>query len=642
MSWLGEIRLFAFTQVPAGFEACAGRELMINQNQALYSLLGLTFGGTPNVKFKLPDLRGRAVVGAQVQANTDAKTGVYRLGDMAGVETVTLVEGQLPAHTHLLQATDGDGNAPFGKDTNLASPRVSATQTHQPIPIYADAAGAASTLVSLASSTVSTEPGDSLPHNNIQPSAALNFCLVVSGYYPSSDGLPPPTAGKQEGEAVAEGVATEDGLTAEDGLKIEEVLMPEDAIEPVKSSEPEDVKVKQTTSDQYFGEVRLFAGERVPGDWHVCDGTLLSINEHQALYALLGTTWGGDGNKTFAIPDLRSRVPVGVGQGIGLTLRVLGGMFGEETAVAKLAKHTHAFQATTSAATTMTPNGAVLAKVAPVDPVDGLYIADAETNTVAKLDADAVEPAGGSGSHPNSMPAMALTYMIALMGLFPAPGKSAPRHKKRHHRLKQGQDDEALTGEVRAFPYFRLPPGWMACDGMLLPVGQYQALFAVIGNKFGGDGKTTFALPNLCNRIVVGTGEGPRLTNHERGDVWGTETVTLTIATMPRHTHRIVTQYTLDQSQLLDEPANTAVLSRTDSQFDFRKDAVVNTTLASLTLAAAGGGNGHENRQPVLGLRYCICVDGEYPMPAGKHPETQADEKNPSEDPASDKEIVAE
>jgi len=107
-------------------------------------------------------------------------------------------------------------------------------------------------------------------------------------------------------------------------------------------------------SEAFVGEIRLFGGNYSPVNWHKCDGSMLSVSNYQVLYSLLGTTYGGDGVNTFGLPDLRSRLPVGMGQGTNLTNRVIAQKFGEETvalASNQLPVHTHTLVATTTQAT---------------------------------------------------------------------------------------------------------------------------------------------------------------------------------------------------------------------------------------------------------------------------------------------------
>lgn len=177
-------------------------------------------------------------------------------------------------------------------------------------------------------------------------------------------------------------------------------------------------------TDYFIGEIRLFAGMFAPADWHICDGSLMAINKYQALFSLIGTTYGGDGVNTFALPDLRGRVPIGQGQGSPtMTTRVVGQAGGSETATvnaAQLPVHTHAVFTAGTAATTPTLGSSVMfANTA--SPVvqylkNGLGSAGGSAVNPADL---TIQSTGGNQAHPNIMPTAILTYIIALNGTYP-------------------------------------------------------------------------------------------------------------------------------------------------------------------------------------------------------------------------------
>ena len=181
-------------------------------------------------------------------------------------------------------------------------------------------------------------------------------------------------------------------------------------------------------SECFLGEIRLFAGNYAPENWHICDGTLLSVTQYTALFSLIGTAYGGDGRNTFGIPDLRGNVPIHQGQGPGLSQRLMGQTGGATTVAltpADLPAHTHTFSATTAAATAATPSGSfTLAAVQPAANGDkrAFYLPNSGTTgalTSFTLDPGTVSTAGGGASHANMMPTFALTYIIALQGTFP-------------------------------------------------------------------------------------------------------------------------------------------------------------------------------------------------------------------------------
>lgn len=173
-------------------------------------------------------------------------------------------------------------------------------------------------------------------------------------------------------------------------------------------------------SEAFIGEVRVFGGNFAPANWHLCDGSLLPISEYDALFALIGTVYGGDGMNTFGIPDLRGRLPVGQGQGLGLTNRIIGQSFGSESVslvTNQLPAHNHAFNATTDTATASSPANGVFSTQTDGDKI---YVAANGTNQPAVLAANSVVQTGGSQPHDNIMPSLGISYIICLNGIFPS------------------------------------------------------------------------------------------------------------------------------------------------------------------------------------------------------------------------------
>lgn len=166
--------------------------------------------------------------------------------------------------------------------------------------------------------------------------------------------------------------------------------------------------------DPIIATIMLFAGNFAPRGWAFCDGQLLPIAQYTALFSLLGTTFGGNGQTTFALPDLRGRVPMHAGNGPGLTPRVIGESTGTETVTlltSNVPAHTHSFMASTSTADDDVPTGLALAA--------GQFFSS--TNPTAALNAASITPSGG-GSNPVSIipPVLVINYIIALEGIFPS------------------------------------------------------------------------------------------------------------------------------------------------------------------------------------------------------------------------------
>jgi microcystin-dependent protein len=174
-------------------------------------------------------------------------------------------------------------------------------------------------------------------------------------------------------------------------------------------------------ADPFIAEIRMFAGTYAPRGWAFCNGQILAIAQNSALFALIGTTYGGNGQTTFALPDLRGRVPVHAGQGPGLSPYSLGEQAGSETVTlltAQMPMHTHQLNGSTAPGAAQSPNGAVLA--AGLDSQGGNntdYVATAPNTTMSP---QAIGAAGGSQPHENRQPFLSVNFIIALEGIFPS------------------------------------------------------------------------------------------------------------------------------------------------------------------------------------------------------------------------------
>jgi microcystin-dependent protein len=258
-----------------------------------------------------------------------------------------------------------------------------------------------SSTVTLSTAQLPAPKGGGQPFNNVQPSLPLQPLIATAGIFPSTGG--------------------------------------------------------NSGSASFLGQVAYFGGGFAPGGWTVANGQLLSIANNTALFALLGTTYGGDGKTTFALPDLRGRIIVGADNA-----QPLGASFGAESTAL----------------------------------------------TAAQLQGAPVS---------NAQPSLAMNYLIATSGIFPSQGG--------------GNSLSATTptlGEIVTFAGGFAPSGWALADGELLNIADDQALFALIGTTYGGDGITTFALPDLRGRTVIGAGNGFNV-----GDVMGQDPITLGPANFP-------------------------------------------------------------------------------------------------------------
>jgi microcystin-dependent protein len=413
---IGRIRMSAggfldAGETPAGYDFARGQVLSIAGNQTLFDRLGTVYGGNGQTTFALPNLSGRAPMGA----GTGPGLSNHFLGDAVGATSVTLTTPQMPAHQHAL---------PAGLGTTGVT-------------------------------------GGSQPHTNMGPTVAINFSINVDGVFPPRD-------------LVAGGAAA--------------------AVDAVGDA------------DDPIGRVNLHAGTLLPTDTGraLAQGQLVSIAQETALFAVIGTTYGGNGQTTFALPDLRGRLPVhGVLGGNpvlpgGRTGRLAGERYGAEMVTlltSEMPAHAHTLPPT--ALTT----GAT----------------------------------GGGQPHDNLQPSLGLHYIIAMEGIYPSDGGL-------------GEGDPFL-GEVALFAGSFAPSGWAFAEGQLLSISQNSALFSLRLNRYGGNGQTTFALPDLRSRTAFGTGVGPEM-SLTLGEVFGAELTTLTESQLPSHTH----------TAAVPEPATVALL----------------------------------------------------------------------------------
>lgn len=170
----------------------------------------------------------------------------------------------------------------------------------------------------------------------------------------------------------------------------------------------------------YVGEIRLFAGNFPPNGWMFCEGQTLAIAENEVLFQLIGTTYGGDGQETFNLPNLASRIPIHMGTGPDGTTYQIGEMAGTEQetlTVQQIPNHTHTAIASTSPGNVLSPAGAVLAQ--PSSSQAGVR-AYAPTGSDVAMNAVSILPQGGSQPHENVQPFLCVNYIISLFGIFPS------------------------------------------------------------------------------------------------------------------------------------------------------------------------------------------------------------------------------
>lgn len=166
-------------------------------------------------------------------------------------------------------------------------------------------------------------------------------------------------------------------------------------------------------AEPFLSEIRLMSFVFPPKGWALCDGQLLPINQNQALFSLLGTTFGGDGRVNFALPDLRARVPIHVGS--GHTLGERGGEQAHTLSIAELPQHAHSWNAKASPATSGTPDATSMLAASTGDNAWG------PATNLGAMSPGTIQNTGGSQAHQNMQPFLVLSFCIALQGIFPSP-----------------------------------------------------------------------------------------------------------------------------------------------------------------------------------------------------------------------------
>jgi len=165
---------------------------------------------------------------------------------------------------------------------------------------------------------------------------------------------------------------------------------------------------------------------------------------------------------------------------------------------------------------------------------------------------------------------------------------------------------DPFLAEIRMFAGNFAPRGWALCDGQLLSIAQNTALFSLLGTIYGGDGRTTFALPDLRSRAPMHPGSGPGLTPRTLGQSGGTETVTLNVSQLPTHTHQMNAVKTSGNS---DVPDNNSL-----AQAGYQTDSTTNlVAMNAVAITYTGAGQGHDNMAPSLGINFIIALEGVYP-----------------------------
>lgn len=173
---------------------------------------------------------------------------------------------------------------------------------------------------------------------------------------------------------------------------------------------------------------------------------------------------------------------------------------------------------------------------------------------------------------------------------------------------------EPYVGEIQLFGFNFNPRGWAFCNGATLPISQNTALFSLLGTQYGGDGRTTFQLPNFAGRAGCEQGQGPGLAERTIGESFGSDTVTLDASQIPSHSHAFNLFGQSDEQKRSGTPANGNAFASLQAALPFVPPGTVDAMLApNAILPSQGGGLPHQNQQPYLGLNFCIALQGVFP-----------------------------
>ena len=172
---------------------------------------------------------------------------------------------------------------------------------------------------------------------------------------------------------------------------------------------------------------------------------------------------------------------------------------------------------------------------------------------------------------------------------------------------------DQFLAEIRIFPFQFAPTGWAFCDGQIMPLSQNTALFSLLGTTYGGDGKSTFALPDMQGNAPMQPGQGQGLSLRDLGEMSGSENITLLTSEMPFHTHIAQAQNTPANVNSPSGPTPLSLARASGGGFAYNPLASA-VTMAPQTLAPAGGSLPHNNMQPYLTLNFCIALQGIFPQ----------------------------
>ena len=173
---------------------------------------------------------------------------------------------------------------------------------------------------------------------------------------------------------------------------------------------------------------------------------------------------------------------------------------------------------------------------------------------------------------------------------------------------------DPFVAQISIVPFNFAPKGWASCNGQLMSISQNTALFALLGTTYGGDGKSTFALPNLQGRVALHPGQGQGLSLRDLGEMGGQDSIQLLTSEIPHHSHNVTAQLPAGEEADTDNPVNTYPGSSAQNLYSTTQVSTLGTSKANLRTYPAGGDTAHNNMQPSLVLHYIIALQGIFPQ----------------------------
>lgn len=356
-----------------------------------------------------------------------------------------------------------------------------------------------------------------------------------------------------------------------------------------------------------LGTLKLFAGSFTPKNWFHCSGQQIPISDYPALHQLIGNTFGGDNINYFALPNMKGtnafprvgRAPLHIGQGKGLKYNYnLGQLCGTafvSLSLSEMPVHSHIFNVSDEPGDNVNPSENVFSTYENSSKKHFVkcYIESNYVESFNKPSTVSISEVGSNKPHLNMQPFTSMNYIIPSMVSNDKSCNDTPNQ---------------MLGEVRAFAFGKIPEGWLPCDGRSLEISQYTSLFSILSTYYGGDGRQSFNLPDLRERVPVQA--SPLIISSGENEVY------LKTNEMPSHSHGLVIAKVRSdciEKKHCKAASNDCFTLPFRDKYLFAGKENICYKLNSKTLSSVGSNKPHENRQPYLALNFCIATEGYYP-----------------------------